>query len=184
MSDATQQERIAVSSNPYLSPAAPATIKPTITVCQTCGVEAPTRYVEFYQNIGALVVRYHRSVKGHLCKSCIHRYFWKYTSTNLTLGWWGTISLVVTPIYTLNNIGRYLWCARMPAVPEGASRPELTSEAFERLKPYTETLIARLNSRENLYVVASDIAASSEVTQGQVLRYVQALRDASHSAGR
>jgi hypothetical protein len=31
-------------------------------ICQACGCVAPTKYVEFYQNIGALVMRYHKSV--------------------------------------------------------------------------------------------------------------------------
>src|SRR5690348_5368403 len=39
--------------------------------CRACGVEAPRRYVVFYQNIGMLIVRTHRSVEGHLCKACI-----------------------------------------------------------------------------------------------------------------
>ena len=29
-------------------------------ICQSCGVEAPTKYVAFYQNIGMLVMRTHR----------------------------------------------------------------------------------------------------------------------------
>ena len=44
-------------------------------LCQACGVEAPTKYVEFHQNVGALVMRFHKSYKGHMCKSCIHKYF-------------------------------------------------------------------------------------------------------------
>ena len=86
--------------------------------CQACGAEAPTRYVEFYQNIGALVVRFPSSIKGHLCKSCIHHYFWKCTLTTLALGWWGLISLIVTPFFILNNIFRYVLCLGMPAKPK------------------------------------------------------------------
>ena len=57
-------------------------------ICQCCGVEAPTKYVAFYQNIGALVMRFTNSMEGNLCKSCIHSTFWKFTLTNTTLGWW------------------------------------------------------------------------------------------------
>jgi hypothetical protein len=27
---------------------------------------------------------------------------------NLLLGWWGTISLIVTPIYTIQNVASYV----------------------------------------------------------------------------
>jgi Pyruvate/2-oxoacid:ferredoxin oxidoreductase delta subunit len=79
-----------------------------ISRCQLCGIYAPTRYVEFYQNIGALVRRYSRSIKGDLCKDCINRVFWRFTLTDLTLGWWGMVSVCVTPFYVINNVGRYI----------------------------------------------------------------------------
>src|SRR5947209_6594826 len=104
-------------------------------ICQACGVEAATRYVAFYQNIGALVVRFSRSIEGNLCKSCIHRYFWTYTGTNLALGWWGMISFIINPFLILNNAGRYLFCLGMPPVAAGARAPELTDEAIDRLQP-------------------------------------------------
>ena len=65
--------------------------------CQYCGLEAPTKYVEFYQNIGALVMRFPKSVKGNLCKHCINEVFWKFTLIDLVAGWWGVISFFITP---------------------------------------------------------------------------------------
>jgi len=88
--------------------------------CETCGVEAPTRYVEFYQNIGMLFARRTVSVKQNLCRVCIGRYFRSYSLTTLFLGWWGTISLVLTPCILLNNGFRYLMALRLP-------RPNLTA---------------------------------------------------------
>ena len=41
--------------NPYQPPSLPGDDAPRIMVCQLCGVEAPTKYVEFYQNIGGRV---------------------------------------------------------------------------------------------------------------------------------
>jgi hypothetical protein len=73
-------------------------------VCQICGVEAPTKYVEFSQNIGALFMRFSTSIKGNLCKYCINHYFWSFTGTTLVYGWWGVISFFVTPFFLLNNI--------------------------------------------------------------------------------
>lgn len=82
-------------------------------VCQLCGSYAKTKYVEFYQNIGALLLRFHKSIKGRLCKKCITKTFWNYTLTNLFLGWWGVISFLITPFYIVNNIFRYLTSLRL-----------------------------------------------------------------------
>jgi len=76
--------------------------------CQICGIYGPVKYTEFYENIGMLIQRRYQSVKGKLCKNCINKTFWRFTLTTLFLGWWGTISFFVTPIYIVNNIIRYL----------------------------------------------------------------------------
>lgn len=76
--------------------------------CQACGIEGPTKYVEFYQNIGMLVTRRMWHVKGELCRPCIGSYFRSYTLTTLFLGWWGLISFFLTPFILLNNVIRYL----------------------------------------------------------------------------
>jgi hypothetical protein len=144
-------------------------------ICQSCGIEAPTKYVAFYQNIGALLVRFSKSVEGELCKSCIHRYFWSFTGVNLFFGWWGTISFLVTPFFVLNNVFRYLTCLPMPPVPSGATEPQLTDEAIEKLRPYTDELVGRLNEGGKFKEVAEDIAHLAGVTPGQVVCYVQAL---------
>ena len=148
-------------------------------ICQVCGVEAPTRRVEFYQNIGALVMRFRRSIKGNLCKSCIHKSFWKFTLVNLTLGWWGVISLICTPFFIVNNLVRYIGCLGMPPVPVGAVPPRLTPESITAIQPKQDLLIIRISAGEPLETVAADVAAISGVTPGQVCLYVRALADAS-----
>lgn len=79
------------------------------TLCEVCGKAADLKYVEFYENRGALVMRYHREIKGNLCKDCISKYFWKFTLTTISIGWFGTISFLITPVYITNNVFRYLW---------------------------------------------------------------------------
>jgi len=64
--------------------------------CQSCGREAQTKYVEYYQNIGVLILRFSKEVKGHLCKECTNKYFWSFTGKTLFLGWWGVISFFIT----------------------------------------------------------------------------------------
>jgi hypothetical protein len=78
------------------------------TQCDVCGKVAPTKYNEFYANIGMLLARRQMQVKGNLCKNCTNEYFWKYTLTNLFLGWWGVISFFATILFILNNTFRYL----------------------------------------------------------------------------
>ena len=146
-----------------------------MTICQSCGVAAPTKYVEFYQNIGALVMRFSSSVKGELCRACIQRHFLKLTGTTLALGWWGIISLVITPFILANNIYRYVGSLGLEPVIADAATAELTREAIASLQPYTDELVSRLNGGENPNSVARDLGARSGVTPGQVLAYVRYL---------
>lgn len=144
-------------------------------ICQDCGVEAETKYVAFYQNIGALVMRFHRSINGQLCKSCIHKHFWGMTSITAFLGWWGVISFVVTPFFLLNNIGRYIFCLGMQGVPPGALPPSLTDDAIEKIKPHAQDLFHRLNAGEDFAAVSSHVAMRAGVSPGQVAMFVQAV---------
>ncbi len=149
-------------------------------ICQSCGIEAPTRKVAFYQNIGALIMRFSQSVDGLLCKNCIHRNFWKMTLTTLVLGWWGIISLIVTPIFLLNNIFRYLFSLTMPPVPEGAVVPELTDDDRQKISPHVENLFFRLNEETADFTeVVNEFAIRVGVTPGQL---VLAIREIAQSA--
>lgn len=142
-------------------------------ICQCCGVEAPTKYVAFYQNIGALVMRFTRSMQGNLCKSCIHEYFWKFTLTNATLGWWGLHSLIITPFLIVNNVGRYVFCLTMEPVPPGAAVPQLNEDEIARIAQHIDDLFERLAAGDPLEAVARQIAERARVTPGQVLLYLQ-----------
>lgn len=151
-------------------------------ICHLCGVEAPTKYVSFHQNIGALVMRFSKTAEGNLCKSCIHSTFWQFTLINVTLGWWGLISIILTPIFIANNTVRYLLCLGMEPVPPLATVPRLTDDVIDRLRPLTGNLVEQLNSGENFERIADDVAMRAGVTQGQVALYVQALMAASREA--
>lgn len=144
-------------------------------MCQACGVEAPTKYVAFYQNIGALVMRFHKSMEGELCKGCIHKYFWEFTGITMLVGWFGTISLIITPFFLLNNFFRYLTCLTMPGVPEGAVPAELTEDAVNRLHPYTREIFDRIGQDEPFPRVIEDVGMRAGVTPGQVSLYVRAV---------
>ena len=152
-------------------------------ICQNCGVEAPTKYVAFYQNIGALVMRFSKSAEGNMCKSCVHRTFWEFTLMNLVLGWWGLISLIVNPFFILNNIARYVICLGMAPVPVGATQPQqLTDDVIERLQPLTEELFTQLNAGDDYERVVESIAMKAGVSEGRVVLYIHALIEASEHA--
>ena len=86
-------------------------LAPTAVVtanCQVCGSMRETKYVAFHRNVGMLFQRQTYSIKLNMCRSCIHKTFWEYTFKNLVLGWWGLISVVVTPIYFVMNLFVYV----------------------------------------------------------------------------
>lgn len=76
--------------------------------CQVCGALAPLEYVEFNQNIGMLVTREHKYIKGNFCKNCIKKNFWSFTLVTIAVGWLGVISMIVAPVFILGNIFYYI----------------------------------------------------------------------------
>ena len=144
-------------------------------ICQSCGVEAPTRKVLFVQHIGAVVMFFHKRIGGLFCRNCVNKYFGEYTLKTLFLGWWGVISVFATPFVLLINIFNYFRAWTLQPVPAGATSPQLTEAAIQRLGPLTSELIERLNRNEPFDSVAAAIAAKAGVTPGQVARYVDAL---------
>jgi hypothetical protein len=80
--------------------------------CQGCGSMRATAHVSFHRNVGMLFIRRTYKIEGNLCKSCIKKQFTQFTIKNLLLGWWGTISLFVTPIYAIQNVASYVSAIR------------------------------------------------------------------------
>lgn len=78
--------------------------------CQICGANKTTVLADFSGNIGAIIMRFERSIRGYMCRLCVHKQFWKFTAMNFFLGWWGVISFFVTPIHLVTNTAVYLKC--------------------------------------------------------------------------
>jgi hypothetical protein len=76
--------------------------------CQRCGRQAPVKSVTFMQNVGVLVIRFPKEVRGLLCKRCISSCFWSMTTITFFFGWWGVISFFYTLVSIPNNIFNYL----------------------------------------------------------------------------
>jgi len=73
-------------------------------VCEGCRRQGPVLPVSYRQNTGMLVMRRSQVAAGTLCRACSGRLFTKMTLHTFFLGWWGMISLVVTPFFLLNNL--------------------------------------------------------------------------------
>jgi hypothetical protein len=76
--------------------------------CQGCGTFAPTKYITFRQNIGALFMRFRRTIQAHLCRNCINRHFASTTLITSLVGWFGMISFILTPFILISNVVSYL----------------------------------------------------------------------------
>jgi hypothetical protein len=143
--------------------------------CQNCGVEAPTQYVALHQNIGLLVMRFYNGVEGNLCKPCIDSHFWTYTAITGTLGWWGIISLLITPFFLVNNVYYYLNSLGLESPRPGAVPPHLTDDDAARLAPHVDAIIGRINAGEPLDQVCQHVGQQAGVSPGKVYLFLQAL---------
>lgn len=146
-----------------------------LSICQACGVEAPTRSVQFHKHTGMLVMMQHSHIGGKFCKKCIGKYFGQYTVWTALVGWWGMISFIVTPFVLLWNTGLFLTTLGMSAPAAGAGPPQLTQEAVDRLAPYTERLFNLLSGGRPATDAAREIAPLAGVTPAQVILYLQAV---------
>jgi hypothetical protein len=112
--------------------------------------------VSFHQNTGMLVARQHRRVAGELCRGCSLGHFLKTTLHNLVLGWWGTISFLVTPFFILNNLAYGLAAATLPGT--GA----LARRALDEQRDYALNLLATKDRETVVEVLVRQTGASPE----------------------
>lgn len=150
-------------------------------ICQACGIEAPTQYVEFHYNIGLLIVRTQKSLKGTLCKTCITKNFREFTLINLLAGWWGVISFFVTPVFLVQNIIQYVKVRSLAPVPVGAKPPELDAKALQWLQPYANELRTRLSQGEHIELLIEEISGRADASPGQVQLYIATLVQPANS---
>lgn len=93
-------------------------------VCISCGLQVPTKSLDFQQNVGMVVTRRTTTMAGPMCRRCARAYFKSYTLTTFFLGWWGTISLVMTPIFIISNFIQFFKSLSLPEpAPAAANVP-------------------------------------------------------------
>jgi hypothetical protein len=76
-------------------------------LCTRCGQNSPTRYAEFRQVIGLLVLVFSRASGGNLCRGCARKLFVRTTIVNLTLGMCSVVSVFAIPLVVLRNVKVY-----------------------------------------------------------------------------
>lgn len=81
---------------------------PPSGVCDHCNKTKPTISAGINRHIGAIILFFHKSATGQMCKQCISNVFWQYTLITLFFGWWGAMSLFVTPFVLTNNAVVYI----------------------------------------------------------------------------
>ena len=130
----------------------------------------------FRVNIGLVIVRTTQTCSGDFCKTCIHKEFWQATGTTLLLGWWGVISMIVTPYFLLSNIVQYATCLKMEPVSPLLKLPisDLNEDTINRLEPHAEDMMGRLNSGADLIAVIRSITERTGVSTVQVALFIRA----------
>ncbi|MCX8032666.1 MAG: DnaJ domain-containing protein [Thermoleophilia bacterium] len=74
--------------------------------CEICG-RSPTGFFKFRSNKGFLLFRSVREFEGRLCRSCSTGIYRRMQISNLSWGWFGTISFFATILYALENVRSY-----------------------------------------------------------------------------
>ncbi len=94
--------------------AADETVALVPTHCDRCKRTAQVDYVTLEQNIGLILFRVPKRLRGYLCRECTAHVFWRFTLITLVLGWWGVISFFVTFVVLRRNFATYLRTRALP----------------------------------------------------------------------
>ncbi|QRN97256.1 hypothetical protein JRI60_51365 [Archangium violaceum] len=151
--------------------------------CDLCYQSEPSTYVELHHNVGMIILRRVYTTEGELCRSCLDRSFWHHTLRNLTLGWWGTISFIMTWYYLLSNVVTYVQARSelRKARPRREAPREAVSGAEARriLEPFEHNVRMRLRDGETPEAIAQDLARFHGVELGAAQQFVDEQRQAA-----
>jgi hypothetical protein len=129
-----------------------------------------------------LFLRREYSTEGELCRECLNRAFWHHTLRNLTLGWWGMISFVMTWYFLIGNMVRYAQARSElgKLLARRAPRRSTVSgeEALRVLEPFEHNVRMRLRDGESPEAVGQDLARLHEVELAAAQRFVDKVRAA------
>lgn len=146
--------------------------------CISCRLQVPTKLVKFQQNIGMVVMRRRWRVSGFMCRRCIRAYFKSYTLTTLFLGWWGVISLLVTPVLLIGNVMEY-FKSRGLAEPQSVIANVPFESPSAAIRVGTPSLKFKLAYGAIIWAIVLAIAAEQSVDIVQ--KYAPSLNAKLHS---
>jgi hypothetical protein len=96
---------------------------PTV-VCQVCGA-MPAAPVTVRGHQGMVVIMKFLKREGLFCRTCALASFRDMQADTLVLGWWGALSVLITPITLLSNLGALSGIKRIPEPVAPGWRPPL-----------------------------------------------------------
>jgi len=115
---------------------------PTQRECMQCGRSAPTWALTYRQNIGIIAMHIRRTTPMQVCRSCVHKEYWKRFAILVTVGWTSYYSIVIGPVFLVMNTVTYVksLTGKPTAVPEelpaqAVAVPSLTAPPPRHLPP-------------------------------------------------
>jgi hypothetical protein len=112
---------------------------PAYLVCSNCG-SVPAVNTSFHSHLGVVIVMQTQTMPGPFCRDCGLGVFRNLTSQTLVTGWWGILSVFITPVTILMNLIGGYQVSRLAAPrpnPYGPSRPPMYPGASLLRRPMT-----------------------------------------------
>jgi hypothetical protein len=114
--------------------------------------------------------------EGRMCRKCLGSAFARHQLRNLTLGWWGMISFVMTWVFLFGNTATYV-SARWELRGHDKRLDERNrvdhDDAESRLLAFDGTIARRLRHGESPDHIAADIAEVTGVPNKRARAFVE-----------
>ena len=148
--------------------------------CDACGQSGPSAPACFSHNVGMLIMRRSEHSEGDFCSSCLWKVFGKHMFLNAILGWWGTISFIMTLYYFVKNVAELAGGlasvgsagARVAAQRREKERARDETDPATALPPFRHTVRMRLGRGEDPDAIAEDMADIANVSLGAARAFV------------
>ncbi len=151
--------------------------QPRELTCALCGREAKTAPIRQRRQIGLILLRLYRDETWNACAPCARGFFLSNTGTTLVLGWWGIISLFVTPYVLIANIMGYLQRDRTAGKPTGPwIDRRIPQDIRDALAAHEEWAFTRLNApnrKATAQGIGDTLARNAGVSRIYAMLYLQ-----------
>lgn len=135
------------------------------TRCEICGTHGPTTEVRALRVTGLVVGVALTQLAARTCRSCGVRAYLTAAVWSLGLGWWGVVSVFVTPGFVIHDL------LMIPRVLLTTIRSSRGIAALDEQRDYALLLLARKDEA----TVARVIASRADVTEQDALAFVTKL---------